>query len=399
MRDIGGTSMSTTASQPAAAPLRCPQAHPRPQRSRTTRRTFAVVPARRFAWPGRQSLLARPHDPRDPRRHRRRQRAVRHAFGLSDCSSSVLAVRRFSSLHHHSPPVVFTTTRSPRADRRARRHHDDVAVAVGRLHLHRRKFPAHKRARHRRWAAPPRPSLCRRDTRCRRNGRRGCRLRKAEQRHRLPAPRAIADQLHEGIDRSCWLAASALDTDLGRRPAFASIRRDALGFVEGGRVEAGALGRAPKAIAPARSASRSSAVQTWPWVSMRGASWRFGHARSLCRMLGIITSIDPVLQSGARVCRHRAECRLDVQPRAADTVGADPRSRKIPRDSTTKQGMPGRAHDLQNLSRLGLARGRAARRVPGQRRRCPRWLHSFLHGVAGRGDRAKAFLRARPDCS
>ena len=35
-------------------------------------------------------------------------------FGLSDCSSSVLAVRRFNSLTITSPSVVFTTTRSPR---------------------------------------------------------------------------------------------------------------------------------------------------------------------------------------------------------------------------------------------------------------------------------------------
>src|SRR4051812_3761912 len=34
--------------------------------------------------------------------------------GLSDCNSSVLAVRRFNSFTSTSPSVVFTTTRSPR---------------------------------------------------------------------------------------------------------------------------------------------------------------------------------------------------------------------------------------------------------------------------------------------
>ena len=49
--------------------------------------------------------------------------------------------------------------------------------------------------------------------------------------------------------------------------------------------------------------------------------------------------------------------------------------------------------DLQNLSRLGLARGRAGGRLPRQRRRPARRLHSFLDRRAGGRDGAKAFLR------
>src|SRR6267142_2008417 len=76
---------------------------------------------------------------------------------------------------------------------------------------------------------------------------------------------------------------------------------------------------------------------------------------------------------------------------AVDTVG---HTSGNPKRLNDQAGLRTRAHDLQNLSRLGLARGRAARRVPGQRRRYPRWLHSFFHGVAGGGDGKKAFLRA-----
>src|ERR1700738_4214414 len=78
----------------------------------------------------------------------------------------------------------------------------------------------------------------------------------------------------------------------------------------------------------------------------------------------------------------------------ADTVGAGSGNfREIPKRLKRQAGLPGRAQDLQNLSRFGLARGGTARHVPGQRRRCPRRLHSFFHSVAGGRDGEEAFLR------
>ena len=73
---------------------------------------------------------------------------------------------------------------------------------------------------------------------------------------------------------------------------------------------------------------------------------------------------------------------------AADT-GFRENLKKLKRQAGTRS----RAHDLQNLFRFGLARGRAAGRVPGQRRRYPRRLHSFFACLAGGRDGQKAFFR------
>src|SRR5258705_1727315 len=80
--------------------------------------------------------------------------------------------------------------------------------------------------------------------------------------------------------------------------------------------------------------------------------------------------------------------RADTVPERSGNFG------NSPRDSKRQAGLPAGAQDLQNLFRFGLARGRTARRVSGQRRRCQRRLHSFFHSVAGGGDGQEAFFWA-----
>ena len=57
------------------------------------------------------------------------------------------------------------------------------------------------------------------------------------------AARAVADQLDETLDREIG-GGERLGDRFGRGPALAAVAGDALGFVEGGGVEAGALGKA-----------------------------------------------------------------------------------------------------------------------------------------------------------
>ena len=134
-------------------------------------------------------------------------------------------------LHHHAVAA---------ADRRARRHHDDVAVAVSGLHriagdLQRiGVLVVGRRQRH------LVPALAGRKTAVVEIAA-AAGLREAEQRHRLQAARAVADQLHEGVDRGIGRS-QRLGDQFGRWPALAAVGGDALGFVEGGGVEAGAFG-------------------------------------------------------------------------------------------------------------------------------------------------------------
>src|SRR6266571_4305808 len=79
------------------------------------------------------------------------------------------------------------------------------------------------------------------------------------------------------------VAASALDTDSveGHRSRPSAVMRLDLLKVVGSRPERLA---SPEGDNPARSASRSSAVQIWPWVSMRGASaWREAERQGVYR--------------------------------------------------------------------------------------------------------------------
>src|SRR5439155_27318142 len=69
-------------------------------------------------------------------------------------------------------------------------------------------------------------------------------FREADPRHGLlVASTGAFDQLHEGVDAGPGRGERFGDR-FGRWPALAAVRRDALGFVEGGRVEAGLLGEA-----------------------------------------------------------------------------------------------------------------------------------------------------------
>src|SRR5258707_14495732 len=88
------------------------------------------------------------------------------------------------------------------------------------------------------------------------------------------------------------VAPSALATDSveGQRSRPSGVIRLDLLKVVGSRP---ARLASPEGDSPARSASRSSAVQTWSWVSIRGVFAVLAMAQSWLK-LGIITSIKPV---------------------------------------------------------------------------------------------------------
>src|SRR6202048_2504387 len=79
-------------------------------------------------------------------------------------------------------------------------------------------------------------------------------------------------------------------------------------------------------------------------------------------------------------------------PPIRSPAGPDISEKSQATQATSREFRP-RAHDLQNLSRFGLARGRAAGRVPGQRRRYPRRFHSFFASFAGGRDGQKTLFR------
>jgi hypothetical protein len=110
----------------------------------------------------------------------------------------------------------------------------------------------------------------------------------------MAAARAIADQLHEGIDRAAaGRERFASDSVDGQRSRPSGVMRLDLLKVVGSRPERRA---SPEGESPARSASRSSAAQTWPWVGIRGI---FGYLamRNSRPGLGIISRIT-VLRRG-----------------------------------------------------------------------------------------------------
>src|ERR1700704_2021373 len=104
----------------------------------------------------------------------------------------------------------------------------------------------------------------------------------------MAAARAIADQLHEGIDRAAaGRERFASDSVDGQRSRPSGVMRLDLLKVVGSSPERRA---SPEADNPARSASRSSAAQTWPWVSMRGVLGCLAMRKSGAG-LGIISAI------------------------------------------------------------------------------------------------------------
>ncbi len=207
--------------------------------------------------------------------------SVRSAWlGLSDCSSSVFAVRRFNSRTITSPACVFTTTRSPRRIGVRRRHHDDVAVAIGGLHLvagnlqrvgmlvidrgQRHLVPA---------LAGREPAIVEMAA--------GCRPARSRAAAPICTVRALSPINCTKLSMELLVAASALATNSveGQRSRPSGVMRLDLLKVVGSRP---ARLASPEADSPARSASRSSAVQIWSWVSDSRRFWLFGHRFGRC---------------------------------------------------------------------------------------------------------------------
>src|SRR6478736_8369654 len=161
-------------------------------------------------------------------------------------------------LHHHAVAA---------ADRRMRRHHDNVAIAVGRLQRIAGNFQRESvlfscgGQRHLAPAFAGGIAVLVEMAGARR-------LRETQQRHRMATSRSVADQLHEGIDRVA-AGGERFCQRFGesQRSRPSGVMRLDLLKVVGSRPERRA---SPEGDSPARSASRSSAAQTWPWVSTRG---------------------------------------------------------------------------------------------------------------------------------
>ena len=207
------------------------------------------------------------------------------------------------------------------ADRRCRRHQDDVAVAIGRLHrlaghferigvlvVDRRKCDFVPAVAGRKAAVVEIAA--------------GAGLGEAEQRHAAGrrARRVALDQVRR---RSRCVRAGRrqrLADQFGRRPARAAGRRDALGFVERGGIEAGAPGKARSR----KPGPRGEAIDRRPDLRVRehrSPSYNPADDRNYC-----------------------------LQRSRADRV-APPTCERAARDD-----------DLQNLRADGMARGRSRRR-------------------------------------
>jgi len=146
---------------------------------------------------------------------------------------------------------------------------------------------------------------------------------------------------------------------------------------------------------PERRASRKATARRVPQAGP--ARPRYGRESGFAAFLPALPCPGPVpdgnyirnRNSAQGSPRQRLKC-----ARAADTVSAG--SEKFfgkSQETHDKQGMRIRAHDLQNLSRFGLARrpsGRASTAAAPMMRRDG--LYSFSRR-AGRGDGAKTFLR------
>src|SRR6266550_4808935 len=102
------------------------------------------------------------------------------------------------------------------------------------------------------------------------------------------------------------VAVSALATDSveGQRSRPSAVMRLDLLKVVGSRP---ARLASPEGDSPERSASRSSAVQIWPWVSMRGVFGCLAMGRPR-QILGIIPHLNRLLRAGARARMRRLKC-------------------------------------------------------------------------------------------
>src|SRR5216684_365548 len=132
---------------------------------------------------------------------------------------------------------------------------------------------------------------------------------------------------------------------------------------------------------PARSRSVhgsacAALLDVWPWVTLSKArNYYLNRPAFAIRHKRLPRDCQEIAKRLTSARMRPLKC-----AGAVDTVAVrSGNSREIPRktsresrgDSNDQAGLRARAHDLQNLFRFGLARGRAARRVPRQRRRCP----------------------------
>ena len=283
----------STRADPGAAAFRCAEAHPRPQGAglrdvgwrlvmrgldprihHASQSLFRSVMDRAGVNGSGNDDVATGSPTRSLRSTPHRSAAsVRSAWlGLSDCSSSVLAVRRFNSftitspsggLHHHAVAA---------ADRRARRHHDDVAVAIGGLHRvagDLQRIGVLVIGRGQRDLVP---ALA---------GRKaavveiaaGAGLREAEQRHRLRAARAPSPINCTKVSIEALVAASAFATDSvdGQRSRPSAVMRLDLLKVVGSRPGAcakpgGRQARRARPADPARSRSGRGSAFAGLWA-------------------------------------------------------------------------------------------------------------------------------------
>ena len=162
---------------------------------------------------------------------------------LSDCSSSVFGGLACELLDHHL--AVFGldhhAVAAPHLTRR--RNHDHVALAVDRLHRRAGNLQRIGMCVIDRGQRDLVPALAdRKPAIVEITARAG--FGEPDQRHRLRhRPHAVVDQRNEGLEARAG-GVERLGYGLGRGPARPAVGRDALGLVEGGRVEPGALGKA-----------------------------------------------------------------------------------------------------------------------------------------------------------
>src|SRR5207253_6389222 len=113
-------------------------------------------------------------------------------------------------------------------------------------------------------------------------------------------PAAVADELHEGVDRRIGRGKRFCHR-LGRGPALAAFRGDALGFVEGGGIESRLLresgGREPGASGEPVEGVPDLRVSQHGVCPLTQAGGRCG---IFIRIVGIITGIGSRLATNAR---------------------------------------------------------------------------------------------------
>ncbi len=184
--------------------------------------------------------------------------------GLSECSSMVFAVLRASCLTITSPSLVLTTTRSPRRVGAAGDTTITSPLRIGRLHRVAGNLQRIGVLVVDRGESDFVPALADRKAAVVEIAARAG-FGEADQRHRLgDRARGLGNQRDEGLDAGAGRGQRFRDR-LGRGPAGAAVRRDALRLVEGGGIEPGLLGEAGRG----EPGARREPVDGSPDLSMR----------------------------------------------------------------------------------------------------------------------------------